>query len=320
MHLLQNISQQNDSVNVVKKDSNKPLLELMKVEDSSGLVTKKKKVVQAIVAAPNPIVQLTQNDTLIKDSLATDSNAFRLDNTSAIPIRKTEVVKKIKTNQETRVTFEPTMKVATDTFWPSIVLTAALLLLGFTKAFGAKRFSQIYKSLFSNYSAHEVVREEKVFFHRVNFMLFFVYVFLISLLFYFFSTTLKSYYNPFLYPLIMLGVIVAYFIKFSANNFLAYMFSLTQMVPSYSYNVLLYNYVLGILLIPSLALIYFSNFQNMVILKYVIIPLILIVLIMRFIRFFAIGIFNNLSFLYIILYICTLEILPLVVLGKFFIP
>lgn len=316
-----NISQQNDSINVAKKDSNKPHLELMKVEDSSGLVTKKKKPAQTIVAAPNPVVQLAQKDTLIQDSLATDSIVFKLGNTNTIPIRKAEQIKKTTTNKEVKVTFEPTIKTTTDTFWPSVVLTAALLLLGFTKAFGAKRFSQIYKSLFSNYSAHEVVREEKVFFHRVNFMLFFVYVFLISLLFYFLSTTLNiGHYNPFLYPLIMLGVIVAYVVKFSANNILAYLFSQNQMVPSYSYNVLLYNYVLGILLIPSLALIYFSNIQNDVIIKYIILPLILIMLIMRFIRFFAIGISNNLSFLYIILYICTLEILPLVVLGKFFIP
>ena len=318
MHLAQNISQQNDSVIVVKKDSNKPLLELMKVEDSSGIVVKKKKTTPTIIATP--VAQVIQEDTLIQDSLITDSITFSLGDVNTIPVRKAQAIEKVKPNQEVEISFEPTIKITNDTLWPSIVLTIALLLLGFTKAFGAKRFSQIYKSIFSNYSAYEVVREEKVFFHRVNFVLFFVYVFLISLFLYFLSTTLNTiYYSRYLYPLIVLGVMCSYLIKFSANSILAYIFSQSQMVPSYSYNVLLYNYILGVLLIPSLALIYFSNFQGFVILKYVIIPLISIILIMRFVRFFAIGISNNLSILYIILYICTLEILPLVVLGKFFI-
>ncbi|MGE0560256.1 MAG: DUF4271 domain-containing protein [Flavobacteriales bacterium] len=315
-----NISQQNDSVNVSKKDSNKPFLELMKVEDSSGLVVKKKETPKAVVVVPVSIAQTIPSDTLVQDSVVADTNAFRLGNTNAIPIRKAIVAKKQKTIEETRIDFEPTVKKTTSTFWPSIVLTSALLLLGFTKAFGAKRFTQIYKSLFSTYSAHEVVREEKVFFHRVNLMLFFVYVFTISLFFYFVSSLINpTSYNPFLFPIIMLGVALAYLVKFGANSILAFMFSQTPMIPYYSYNVLLYNYVLGILLLPSMALIYFSDFQSQAIMIYVILPLICLILLIRFIRFFAIGISNNLSILYIILYICTLEILPLVVLGKFFI-
>lgn len=319
MLVFHNISQQNDSVNVVKKDSNKPMLELMKVEDSSGLVVKKKKTPQTAIATP--VVQIVQNDTLVQDSIVTDSSTFQLGNTTAIPIRKAIVTKKNTTAAETKIAFEPTLKKTTETFWPSVVLTTALLLLGFTKAFGAKRFTQIYKSLFSSYSAHEVVREEKVFFHRVNLMLFFVYVFIISLFIYFVSTLINpNSYNALLFPIIMLGVIVAYLVKFGANAILAFLFAQSPMVPYYSYNVLLYNYVLGILLLPSMALIYFSDFHSNAILMYVILPLIGLILLIRFIRFFAIGISNNLSILYIILYICTLEILPLVVLGKFFIP
>ena len=309
------ILQQTDTVNVVSKDSNTPFLELMKVEDSSGIVVKKKikknSVVVPVLAPPTPVATV---DTLVQDSVV-----FELSNTNKIPIRKA-VKQKTTTKEPTKITFEPTLKHNNNSVWPSIVLTTALLLLAFTKAFGLNRFRQIYKSLFSYYSAHEVVREEKVFFHQVNFSLFLLYLFTISLLLYFVATYINPNNNsPFLYPTILGMITVAYLIKFLFNSILAYLFDCVQYIPSYTYNVLLYNYLLGVILIPSLALIYFSDFPNSQLLNFIILPLISIILLIRFVRFFAIGISNNVSYLYIILYICTLEILPLVVLGKFFI-
>lgn len=308
------ILQQTDSASISQKDSNTPFLGLLKVEDSSGLVIKKKK--KNIIAVPivsYPIPNLTV-DTVVQDSVI-----FELSNTNKIPIRK--AIKETTTTKEpSTITFEPTLKNTSDRTWPSIILTSALLLLAFTKAFGTTRIRQIYKSIFSYYSANEVVREEKVFFHQVNFSLFLVYLFTISLLLYFVATAINpSNNNPFLYPSIFGLVTIAYLIKFLFNAILGYLLDCSQYIPFYTYNVLLYNYLLGILLIPSLALIYFSDFSTTVILNMVILPLICIVLLIRFVRFFAIGISNNFSYLYIILYICTLEILPLVVLGKFFI-
>jgi len=285
------ILRQTDTVNVANKDSNTPFLDLMKVEDSSGVVVKKKikknSVAVPVLASPIPVAAV---DTLVQDSVV-----FELSNTNKIPIRKT--IKSEKT----------------------IAIEQQEVVLAFTKAFGLNRFRQIYKSLFSYYSAHEVVREEKVFFHQVNFSLFLVYLFTISLLLYFAATYIHpNNIQPFLYPVILGMVMVAYSIKFLFNSILGYLFDYSQHVPTYTYNVLLYNYLLGILLIPSLALVYFSDFPNFQILNFIILPLISIILLIRFVRFFAIGISNNVSYLYIILYICTLEILPLFVVIKAF--
>lgn len=266
------------------------------------------------------IIQQIAIDTLTTDSTVQDSFIFELESTNNIPVRKIELQKKIKTIEQSPVLFNPEIKPSINSAWPSIILTITLLLLAFTKAFGSNRIRQVYKSLFSYYSAHEVVREEKVFFHQVNFSLFLVYLLTISLLLYFVATYINpNNSSPLLYPAILGTVTVAYLIKFLFNSILGYLFDSSQHVPSYMYNVLLYNYLLGVILIPSLALVYFSDFQNFKILNFIILPIISIILLIRFIRFFAIGISNNISYLYIILYICTLEILPLVVLGKFFI-
>jgi len=270
------------------------------------------------ISSDSALTNLSTSNAL--DSVNHDS-IYKLNALEKIPFRKVETTQKIDSNSTKQVLFEPTLRTNINTTWPSIILTLATLLLAFTKAFGLTRFRQIYKSLFSFYAAHEITREERVFFHRVNFSLFIIYLSNISLLLHYLVNTYKpESETSFLFPIILMGVVLAYLIKFISNAILAYVFSHEQMTPSYSYNVLLYNYLFGVFLIPALALIYFSNINDLSLLKFIIVPLILIVLTIRFIRFFVIGISNNISILYIILYICTLEILPLVVLGKFFIP
>ncbi len=268
----------------------------------------------------------TSRDTLVNlaDSLVNDSinqsNFFEINALEKIPFRKVEKTHTKDTTSTKNVLFDPSIRINTNTTWPSLILTLATLLLAFTKAFGLTRFRQIYKSLFSLYAAHEITREERVFFHRVNFSLFIIYLTNISLLLYYLSSSFKQEpASPFLFPIILMIVISSYSLKFVSNAVFAHFFSHEQMVSSYTYNVLLYNYLLGIFLIPALALVYFSNINDITLLKFIILPLIIIVLTIRFIRFFTIGISNNISIVYIILYICTLEILPLVVLGKFFI-
>jgi len=232
------ILQQTDSVSISKKDSNTPFLELLKVEDSSGLVTKKKKKnIVAVPVVPNPIPNLVA-DTVVRDSVV-----FELSNTNKIPIRKA-VKQKTTTKESSKITFEPTLKYINNSTWPSIILIISLLLLAFTKAFGTNRIRQIYKSLFSYYSANEVVREEKVFFHQVNFSLFLVYLLTISLLLYFIATAIYPNNNyPFLFPSILGLVLLAYLVKFLFNSILGYLFDCSQFIPSYTYNVLLYNYL-----------------------------------------------------------------------------
>lgn len=278
------------------------------------------------MSKPTIIIQLKDTvnfakiDSILIDTLVQDTVVYKLGNINTLPIRKIEKQKTTPIIEQTKIVFEPTFKNTNNKTWPSFVLTTSLLLLAFTKAFGSSRIRQMYKSMFSYYSANEVVREEKVFFHQVNFSLFLVYLLTVSLLIYFVTIFI----NPnndysWLFPAIFGMVTVAYIIKFLCNFIFGYLFDCQQYIPLATYNILLYNYLLGILLIPTMALIYFSNFQNLVILKFVIIPVISIILLIRFIRFFVMGISNNISYLYIILYICTLEILPLVVLGKFFI-
>lgn len=256
----------------------------------------------------------------IADSIKNDSLVNIWTSVENFPHRKSTVTDKSKGITSQTPLFTPEIKKDIHSEWPALVLTLVVLLLAFTRAFGLSRFNQIYKSMFSFYASQEVAREERVFFHRVNFSLMIIYIFNLSLLIFYFYMNAGGNFSIFvLFPFILLCVACSYFFKLLFGFLLAKIFSNEQIVPMYSYTVMLYNYFLGILLIPAIALLFFSNFEALIIIKAVVIPLVIIVLIFRFIRFFTLGIYNKISVLYIFLYICTLEILPLVVVGKFLI-
>ena len=216
--------------------------------------------------------------------------------------------------------YNPEVNNKVNTTWQTILLLLAFGMLGFIKAFSSNRFNQIIKSIFSIHAAEEVVREERVFFHRVNLSLFFLYVISLTLLLasilIFQLTTLI---NGWFYLKIALFIVAAYIVKFSTIYLLSVIFSRADLSVTYTYNTLIYNYLFGIVLLPCLAFIYYSSLPFLPILNYIVLPCFTFTFLLRILRMIMIGKQNNFFILYIILYICTLEIIPLVVLSKFFI-
>lgn len=289
-------------------------LKLLQVEDESALIVPSKK---------------SNNNGLPKKpiELVADSNTTEIDTNfynqgfENIPTRKTTsltIQKQGKDDEE--LLYTPVKNNSINTTWQTILLLIAFGLLGFIKAFSVSRFNQIIKSIFSFHAAEEVVREEKVLFHRVNLSLFLLYLIgmlllIVSVLIFNFSVIILTE----IFIKIVLFILGAYAVKFSSTFILSAVFSRTDLSTTYAYNTLVYNYLFGVILLPCLAFIYFSNIPFEVILNYVIIPCFILTFLVRIFRLFIIGKQNNFFVLYIILYICTLEILPLVVLSKFFI-
>lgn len=304
--------QQEDSIHKQNKDStltsNK--LKLLSVEDESALIIPENKKIKNRPAKEVVAVQLDSVQTKSDTSIYNQG----YDN---IPTRKVEP---IVTQQQEHLLYTPESKNAINTTWQTILLLIAFGLLGFIKAFSSSRFNQIIKSIFSIHAAEEVVREEKVFFHRVNLSLFLLYLIgilllIVSVLIYNFSAIISSEF----YVKTALFIIAAYVLKFTSTLVISAVFSRTDLSATYTFNTLIYNYLFGVILLPCLAFIYFSNISFEIILNYVIIPCFAVTFLLRIFRLFMVGVQNNFFVLYIILYICTLEILPLVVLSKFFI-
>jgi len=92
-------------------------------------------------------------------------------------------------------------------------------------------------------------------------------------------------------------------------------FKNTETAKEYIQNILIYNLVLGILLLPLLLLIVYTYHELFL---YIAGGLVLIMIFLRFMRGVAIGLSDpKFSLFHLFLYLCTLEILPLVVAAKF---
>jgi hypothetical protein len=119
-----------------------------------------------------------------------------------------------------------------------------------------------------------------------------------------------------LIPLFIVGV---YTLKYIFSKVLFFIFNDLYLSNEYIFNISLYNHFLGVFLIPILGLCYFSGLSTTIILTCFALPTMSISLIMRLVRLVLIGKSKGVSYFYIFLYICTLEILPLVALYRFFI-
>ena len=246
---------------------------------------------------------------------------YGIKNEGEIPVRKIELhttaapaVKKL---------FDPIPRITNAANWEIIILIISFLMLGFAKAFRNNRFKQAVKGLYNYSVALEITREEKVFFHQSNLIFTIIHLLTSSLFLYqrkeiIHSTRLEA--NSFISFLIILGFIVAtYIIKYVFAKVLFFILNDNSIVSEYIFNISLYNNLLGVTLIPILLLSYFSSIPAFYVLFYIAIPLMLIIFLFRLIRLYLIGITKGISYFYIFLYICTLEILPLVVLLRIFI-
>jgi hypothetical protein len=114
----------------------------------------------------------------------------------------------------------------------------------------------------------------------------------------------------------LLGIYIAFSaLKISVIWLISVTFKNKETAKEYIQNILIYNLVLGILLLPVLLLIIYTYHELFL---YVAGGLVLIMIFLRFIRGVAIGLSDSkFSLFHLFLYLCTLEILPLVIAAKF---
>lgn len=256
-----------------------------------------------------------------RDSLSLVDTVFGIENEELIPIRHTEVAPKKDTPIE--VLYDPSpLKTGTES-WQVIILVIAVLVLGMAKSFSNNRYRLGLKALFNFGVAQEVTREEQVFFHRSNVLLTIAHTLTLSLFVYQVKRLILNEnsepegFNSFL--IIVGGIVIVYLVKYIFSKVLLFIFNDTNTASEYIFNVSLYNNLLGALLIPFLCVNYFTSLSFQPFLIYIFVPLALLVLLLRLIRLFIIGRSRGVLYVYIFLYICTLEILPLAVLYRIFV-
>jgi len=206
--------------------------------------------------------------------------------------------------------------------WFTLTLVFVVLSFTWIRVFYAKIFKQLISAFFSNSISNQVVRDENILVQRASILMSFVFYLTASLFIY----QVSVYYNwdyPFLgegflrFLVVCLIVAFAYSFKMVLLKALGEVFELDRPVASYIFNIFLINNMLGLILIPVVVITAFVVTYSTGLIIQAGVALVIIAFIYRLVRAFTIWMtLPGVSLFYLILYFCTLEIAPLVIIVK----
>ncbi len=186
----------------------------------------------------------------------------------------------------------------------------------------SKRLKSTIQGFFVNRFANQLARDEFSLSNRVTIFLSVLFVFTLTL---FTSQTFQYLFgmevapNGFLFLNLIIGasVVVVYLSKFIAVRLSGYVFQMNKAASDYILTVFLYCNTLGLFLLPIVICISFVKQISPYIFIYIGLTIIGLFLITRIIKGLLIWLNGvRASRFYLFLYLCTLEILPIVILVK----
>ncbi|MBI3509503.1 MAG: DUF4271 domain-containing protein [Bacteroidetes bacterium] len=206
-------------------------------------------------------------------------------------------------------------------WWIALLLFSCFTMIVVLRVFDSRRLISVLSGFIRPSSVMVVYRDEVSFGSRVTLLLLLNYL-LVMGLFAWKSAGLAGINADGIKSIgwIILALTSAYVVKIYFIRLFGKIFDLKEAAKEYEANVLLFNEVIGLVLFPLVLLIAYARQIPQEWLVWCGITAIISVLIYRFLRLILIGIANSsVSFLYLILYLCTLELLPFVVLIKVFV-
>lgn len=201
-------------------------------------------------------------------------------------------------------------------FWPFVLLLILLGIVLFVRAKNPANWNLIFRSTYDSRAARQSIREENVMENTYSGILVFVFFLSFAMLLFELRPFVRLnlvYSHPLLvFSLILFSLFITYFIKVCILYFLQIIFEKKELFDEYIIVFMNINIVFGILIIPLILLsIYSFDLSTRHLMAFSLFLLCSSVL-LRFIRVFDIGLNNRLKWYNIILYLCTLEILPII--------
>ena len=203
--------------------------------------------------------------------------------------------------------------------WVLGILVFCFIILAWTQVFYHQRLRQIFRAPFSKRFINQLNRDGNLFKERVSVALGTVYILTFSLLLYEYNEhilkiTFPMYHGIALYGVIALCYIAALAVKVAFVQFLGIVFNTRETTYSYLLNMFIFALLSGMVILFILAFILYLKSPVLLNLCLIIFTLLFV---FRFVRGFFIGIaMTKFSYLFLFVYLCSLEILPLLVLIK----
>jgi hypothetical protein len=205
--------------------------------------------------------------------------------------------------------------------WILFVLLLWGILIAWVRFFYRKRFQQLILAPFSRRFQNQLLREGTLFSERLSVALGLTYFLSFALLIYEVNLFLLKdktppYLNGFsLYLVILLLVLVYWFIKVMMMIVLGSVFKTKNTTHDYLINVLIINILTSLTMFPPLVL---SIYLKSHILLNISMIILAVFFLFRFVKGFLTGLsLTKFSYIFLFVYLCALEILPLILTVKF---
>lgn len=206
-------------------------------------------------------------------------------------------------------------------YWPSIILFIAVCLLILLKATQPSRTFRVLNAAYSLQVARQVERENYGPFKLLSVVLNLVFIIVTAFLLYklnrLFGGLLMEKSSWFQYSFFVMLIVVIYTIKFSLLLLIGYVTRTATIMDEYIVHSFIINQSVAIVLLPVMIIAELSPINPV----WLVFPSVLFIglgYVLRLYRGFLFsGVENGIGILQLFVYLCALEILPLMVLIKF---
>jgi len=202
--------------------------------------------------------------------------------------------------------------------WITIVFLLCLFIFAWIQTSYSKRLSQIFRAVAQPHHVNQLERDGNIFKERIGLGLGLNY-YLITSIFIFqiiseFGIVPEGFSNLTLTAIIFTGLLAFQLLKSLVIYSSGIIFNTGDSARQYQLIILIFNYIIGIVLLPVVVVAFYWNNAAFLIAGLIIISLLVLY---RIARGFLTGQDNkNYNLFYLFLYLCTLEILPLLLIYK----
>lgn len=204
--------------------------------------------------------------------------------------------------------------------WISLLLLAMLLMLGILRVFYQKKLNLFLSSAISKRFSNQVFREENALTQGTSVVLTFIFFTAISLFFYLSSDFLPMNFGDMpefqKYLLILASCLGFYFLKLLLHKVCGLIFKAYKETDEYIFNQFIVIQVSGLLLVIWCILMSYCKDIDRQYLVFAGFSTLLLGYFVRMIKSLGISNIGSYSAIYIFLYLCSLEILPLIIIIK----
>lgn len=199
--------------------------------------------------------------------------------------------------------------------WMLSLILFGFVSVAFSRSIYRKRFNMLFASFLNWKLSKQIIRYENIYFHPVNLLMTFNFLFCIPLFFSFFLQAKAGGNYFFHFGATFIPLIIYLLAKWFLYKLSAWLFREEEAIEEYLFQTALFNKYLGVVYLILTTLLLYSSVKIEILYQFGIATLILFLL-FQIVRGVIIGIERDNHLLFIILYLCTLEILPWLIMGK----